>query len=111
VLEVHRRQHADCYRRQREHNRKDAGLGGIFHKIRYYTSTLVTKRINSLNASFKNRAALISTENHNLFRNSHYDDSDIVRFIVLPSSCQNFVIFCFFTGLFVLRIGILWQNG
>jgi hypothetical protein len=46
VLEVHRRQYADCYCRQSEHYGQNSGLGSVFHGTPLYICTSVTKLIN-----------------------------------------------------------------
>src|SRR5690349_8400812 len=72
VLEVHRRQHTGSNGRQSEHNGQNPGLGGVFHETGQYLSTLVTKSITIVDALITGHAVSNSTENHNLFRNSHY---------------------------------------
>jgi hypothetical protein len=47
-------------------------LSSVFHGTRHYISTSVTKPISNLNALNNRSGARIPTENHNLFRNSHY---------------------------------------
>jgi len=89
VLEVHCGQHTDRYGRQSEHDGQDPGLGSVFHETWHYISTSVTKPISSLNALMNGQVAPIPTENHNLFRNSHYKGQWYLASVILYCSREQ----------------------